>query len=36
MTSGARLFQDVPPLTLQQVKSRAADAVTHLSYRVRS
>lgn len=34
--SGARLFDGVPPLALQQVKSRAADGVTHLSYRIQT
>jgi dihydrofolate reductase len=32
--AGTRLFDGVPPLNLQQVKSRAASAVTHLTYRV--
>ncbi len=32
---GARLFDGVPPLKLEQVKSRAATAVTHMTYRVR-
>ncbi len=32
--AGARLFEGVPPLRLEQVKSRAAGAVTHVSYRV--
>jgi dihydrofolate reductase len=31
---GTRLFDGVPPLKLQQVESRAADSVTHLTYRV--
>ncbi|TCK21957.1 dihydrofolate reductase family protein [Pseudonocardia endophytica] len=31
--AGARLFEGVPPLTLRQVKSRAASSVTHLTYR---
>jgi dihydrofolate reductase len=30
---GARLFEDVPPLRLEQVKSRASAGVTHLTYR---
>jgi dihydrofolate reductase len=33
---GARLFEGVPPLNLDQVKSRAASGVTHLTYRVLS
>lgn len=31
--SGARLFNGVPPLALEQVSSRAATAVTHIVYR---
>lgn len=31
---GARLFEGIPPLKLEQVKSRAASAVTHLTYRL--
>lgn len=31
---GARLFEGVPALELEQVKSRATDSVTHLTYRV--
>ncbi|MGH3516358.1 MAG: dihydrofolate reductase family protein [Jiangellaceae bacterium] len=34
--AGARLFDGVPPLQLEQVKSRAASAVTHVTYRVLS
>ena len=33
---GARLFDGVPPLKLEQVESRAASAVTHVTYRVLS
>lgn len=32
--AGTRLFEGVPPLRLEQVKSRAAKSVTHLTYRV--
>ncbi|MFG2679726.1 dihydrofolate reductase family protein [Streptomyces sp. NPDC048392] len=32
--AGTRLFEGVPPLTLEQVTSRAAASVTHLTYRV--
>ena len=32
--AGARLFDGVPPLGLEQVKSRASCAITHLTYRV--
>lgn len=32
--AGTRLFDGVPPLNLEQVQSRAADAVTHQIYRV--
>ena len=32
--AGTRLFEGVPPLNLEQVTSRAATAVTHLTYRV--
>ena len=32
--AGTRLFDGVPPLKLQQVKSRAATSVTHVTYRV--
>jgi dihydrofolate reductase len=32
--SGARLFEGVPPLRLEQVKSRPASAVTHVTYRL--
>ncbi|MQY10779.1 hypothetical protein SRB5_08920 [Streptomyces sp. RB5] len=31
---GTRIFDGVPPLDLEQVEARAADAVTHLRYRV--
>lgn len=36
LTLGAstRLFDGVPPLKLEQVKSRAATSVTHVTYRV--
>ncbi len=34
--AGTRLFDGVPPLKLEQVKSRAATSVTHLTYRVLS
>jgi dihydrofolate reductase len=34
--AGTRLFEGVPPLKLEQVKSRAATAVTHVTYRVLS
>ena len=34
--AGTRLFDGVPPLNLEQVKSRAATSVTHLTYRVLS
>ena len=34
--AGTRLFEDVPPLTLEQVASRAASSVTHVTYRVLS
>jgi dihydrofolate reductase len=34
--AGARLFDGVPPLNLEQVKSRAASSVTHVTYRVLS
>jgi dihydrofolate reductase len=34
--AGARLFEGVPPLKLEQVKSRAASSVTHVTYRVLS
>ena len=34
--AGARLFEGVPPLKLEQVKSRAATSVTHVTYRVLS
>ena len=32
--AGTRLFEGVPPLNLEQVTSRAASMVTHLTYRV--
>jgi dihydrofolate reductase len=34
--AGARLFEGVPPLQLEQVRSRPARLVTHVTYRVRS
>ncbi|MGW8742558.1 dihydrofolate reductase family protein [Streptomyces sp. NPDC055794] len=34
--AGTRLFEGVPPLRLEQVASRAATQVTHVTYRVRS
>ncbi|PZG20855.1 riboflavin biosynthesis protein RibD [Micromonospora craterilacus] len=34
--AGTRLFEGVPPLDLEQVKSRATTSVTHLTYRVLS
>ncbi|OUC93101.1 dihydrofolate reductase family protein [Streptomyces swartbergensis] len=34
--AGTRLFEGVPPLKLEQVKSRPATLVTHLTYRVLS
>ncbi|MBG6063776.1 dihydrofolate reductase family protein [Micromonospora ureilytica] len=34
--SGVRLFDGVPPLTLEQVTSRAASSVLHVTYRVLS
>ena len=34
--AGTRLFDGVPPLKLEQVKSRAASSVTHVTYRVLS
>ncbi|HCT78164.1 MAG TPA: riboflavin biosynthesis protein RibD, partial [Micromonosporaceae bacterium] len=34
--AGTRLFEGVPPLKLEQVKSRAARQVTHVTYRVHS
>ena len=34
--AGTRLFEGVPSLNLEQVGSRAAGSVTHLTYRVRS
>lgn len=32
--AGTRLFEGVPPLKLEQVKSRASASVTHVTYRV--
>ena len=32
--AGARLFEGVPPLKLELVRSRAADSVTHVTYRI--
>lgn len=32
--AGTRLFDGVPPLNLEQIESRAASAVTHVTYRV--
>lgn len=32
--AGTRLFDGVPPLNLQQMESRAASSVTHVTYRV--
>jgi dihydrofolate reductase len=34
--AGTRLFEGVPPLRLEQVTSRAATSVTHVTYRVLS
>ncbi|MGH3859661.1 dihydrofolate reductase family protein [Actinokineospora sp.] len=34
--AGVRIFDGVPPLNLEQVASRAASAVTHVTYRVLS
>lgn len=34
--AGTRLFEGVPPLRLEQVRSRAASQVTHVTYRVLS
>ncbi|MEO3826327.1 dihydrofolate reductase family protein [Actinomadura sp. B10D3] len=34
--AGARLFDGVPPLNLEQAESRAASSVTHVTYRVLS
>jgi hypothetical protein len=34
--AGTRLFEDVPPLNLEQVTARAASLVTHVTYRVLS
>jgi dihydrofolate reductase len=32
--AGTRVFEGVPPLHLEQISSRAATRVTHLTYRV--
>jgi hypothetical protein len=34
--AGTRLFEGVPPVILEQVRSRAATSVTHLTYGVLS
>jgi len=34
--AGTRVFEGVPPLKPEQVKSRAASLVTHVTYRVLS
>ncbi len=34
--AGTRLFEGVGPLRLEQVESRAATGITHLTYRARS
>jgi dihydrofolate reductase len=34
--AGARLFEGVPPLDLEQVAARTASSVVHVTYRVRS
>jgi hypothetical protein len=34
--AGTRLFEGVPPVKLEQVRSRAAAAVTHVTYGVLS
>jgi dihydrofolate reductase len=36
ISAGTRLFEGVPPLKLEQVTSRAATSVTHVTYRVLS
>jgi dihydrofolate reductase len=36
LCAGSRLFDGVPPLNLEQVDSRAASSVTHVTYRVLS
>jgi dihydrofolate reductase len=36
LCAGTRMFEGVPPLELEQVKSRAAISVTHATYRVLS
>ena len=33
--AGTRIFDGVPPLTLEQISSRAATRVTHVTYRIR-
>jgi hypothetical protein len=34
--AGTRLFEGVPSVKLEQVRSRAATSVTHVTYRVLS
>jgi len=34
MGAGTRLFEEVPPLDLEQIESRTSGTVTHVSYRV--
>ena len=34
--AGARVFDGVPPLDLEQMTARAASSVMHVTYRVRS
>jgi dihydrofolate reductase len=34
--AGTRLFEGIPPLKLEQVKSRSATSVTHVTYGVPS
>jgi hypothetical protein len=34
--AGTRLFEGVPPVTFEQVRSRAATSVTHVTYGVLS
>ncbi|BCL18467.1 hypothetical protein GCM10017668_03100 [Streptomyces tuirus] len=34
LAAGTRLFEGVPPLTLEQLTSRAASRGTHVTYRV--
>jgi dihydrofolate reductase len=36
LSAGTRLFDGVPPLNLEQVDSRAASSITHVTYRVLS